>query len=349
MDNKNPWPMHGTEKPRVLVIDDDTTAVKLLFQLLQTECELYFSLQATDAVPRALELKPDLIVLDVVMEQLDGYQVCSALKADPQLCDIPVIFITSNFDASDEARGFACGAVDFIHKPINPTVTLARIRTQLKLKQQADLLRRLSMIDGLTGLANRRHFDSQLQAEWRRCLRLKRPLMLALIDIDWFKQFNDCYGHLAGDDCIRAVARLLRQSCGRPADLAARYGGEEFVLLLPETEQAGVLYILSDLLNQLASLQIPHERSSFGVVSISIGVTGCVPSEQHSPMQLLEYADQLLYTAKHQGRRQLCWQAFPPSTDTSVTQVQGQAATSAAHSNSEPAASATASPVDNGC
>lgn len=342
MDHKSPWPVQGNEKPRVLVVDDDTTAVKLLFQLLQSECELYFALRAVDALPRAAELKPDLIVLDVVMDQLDGYEICTALKADPQLCDIPVVFITSHFDASDEARGFSCGAVDFIHKPINPTVTLARIRTQLKLKQQADLLRRLSMIDGLTGLANRRHFDVQLQAEWRRCLRLKRPLMLAILDIDWFKQYNDCYGHLAGDDCIRTVARLLRQSCGRPADLAARYGGEEFVLLLPETEHAGAMYILTDLLAQLDAQSLPHARSSYGVVSVSVGLCGGVPTDASSPMQLLAQADQLLYRAKQQGRKQICCadEASVGSSPTSQTVNPEQA---------DPEPHALPSSLDNSC
>lgn len=338
MDHKSSWAVQGSEKPRVLVVDDDTTAVKLLFQLLQTECELYFAVHAVDAIPRAAELKPDLIVLDVVMDQLDGYEICTTLKADPQLCDIPVVFITSHFDASDEARGFSCGAVDFIHKPINPTVTLARIRTQLKLKQQADLLRRLSMIDGLTGLANRRHFDVQLNAEWRRCLRLKRPLMLAIIDIDWFKQYNDCYGHLAGDDCIRTVARLMQQSCGRPADLAARYGGEEFVLLLPETEQAGAMYILSDLLAQLDAQQLPHARSSYGVVSISVGLCGAVPTDASSPLQLLAQADQLLYRAKQQGRKQIC----SGDLDTAATTATAQ---STAHEHG----GMSQTPVGNGC
>lgn len=320
MEQKNHWPTQA--KPRVLVVDDDTTAVKLLFQLLQHECEMFFALQATEAVSRVQELKPDLIVLDVVMDQLDGYEICTTLKADPQLCDIPVIFITSHFDASDEARGFSCGAVDFIHKPINPLVTLARIRTQLKLKEQADFLRRLSMVDGLTGLANRRHFDSQLQAEWRRCVRLKRPLALALIDIDWFKQFNDCYGHLTGDDCIRAVAQLLQRRCSRPSDLAVRYGGEEFVLLWPDTELAGAMHLLEELMQQVAQSAIPHERSQFGIVSLSIGLCCGVPHDSMTALQWLEHADQLLYQAKQQGRRQICSdtlqapaQALPPATE----------------------------------
>lgn len=345
MDQKSHWP--SQTKPRVLVVDDDTTAVKLLFQLLQDECELFFALQATEAVARAQELKPDLIVLDVVMDQLDGYEICSALKADPQLCDIPVIFITSHFDASDEARGFSCGAVDFIHKPINPMVTQARIRTQLKLKEQADLLRRLSMVDGLTGLANRRHFDSQLQAEWRRCQRLKRPLALALIDIDWFKQFNDCYGHLAGDDCIRAVAQQLQRRCSRPSDLAARYGGEEFVLLWPDTELAGAMHLLTELMQQLNLAAIPHERSEFGIVTLSIGVCVGIPHDSVSALQWLEQADQLLYQAKQQGRRRICSGALLPPAQALQPALEPSRQTS---SFSQPSGESRADePVGNGC
>lgn len=345
MESSASWAVK--HKPRVLVVDDDTTAVKLLFQLLQYECEMYFAVQALEAIPRVQELKPDLVLLDIVMDQKDGYQICTELKADPELCDIPVIFITSNFDDSDEARGFSCGAVDFIHKPINPLVTLARIRTQLKLKQQADLLRRLSMVDGLTGLANRRHFDSQLQTEWRRCVRLKRPFTLALLDIDWFKQFNDCYGHLTGDDCIKSVAELFLQLCKRPTDMAARYGGEEFVLMWPETDLTNALKLLEALMQKLAAANIPHARSKFGFVTLSIGVCSGIPYDGYSALKWLEHADQLLYRAKQQGRQQICSELLnppasavePATTDCPTSEeFSGLAATSKADD-----------PVGNGC
>lgn len=305
MPNPIHWTQSPPSKPKVLVVDDDIVAIKILFQLLQHECELYFVTHSHEVLPRAIELTPDLIVLDVILDEQDGYQLCEQLKIEPLLTDIPIVFITAHFDANDEARGFNCGAVDFIHKPINPQVTLARLRTHLQLKRQADLLRKLSMVDGLTGLANRRHFDQQLLQEWHRCMRQRQPLSLALIDIDWFKQYNDFYGHLAGDDCITHVARLINAQCARASDLAARYGGEEFVMLLPETDNKGATLLTQQFQQALQQLSLAHARSSFDRVTTSIGLCTVVPNDSMQPAQLLQAADELLYQAKQAGRNQL--------------------------------------------
>lgn len=305
MPNPIHWTQSPPSKPKVLVVDDDIVAIKILFQLLQQECELFFVTHSHEVLPRAIELTPDLIVLDVILDEQDGYQLCEQLKREPLLKDIPIVFITAHFDANDEARGFNCGAVDFIHKPINPQVTLARLRTHLQLKRQADLLRKLSMVDGLTGLANRRHFDQQLQQEWHRCMRQHQPLSLALIDIDWFKQYNDHYGHLAGDDCITHVARLINAQCSRAADLAARYGGEEFVMLLPETDGKGATFLVQQFQQALQHLSLTHARSSFERVTVSVGLCTITPNDSMQPAQLLQAADELLYQAKQAGRNQL--------------------------------------------
>ena len=221
--------------------------------------------------------------------------------------EVPVIFVTAQESPDEETRALEAGAVDFITKPVNPAVVRARVRTHLTLKRQADLLRSLAFVDGLTGVANRRRFDDSLQREWRRSRRNGASLALLLIDVDHFKQFNDCYGHLVGDSCLQAVAGALKANMGRPHDLAARYGGEEFACLLPETHLAGALAKAEELKQAVQALNIPHALSSVAtVVTISIGVTAVVPMMNLSPDQLLSAADEQLYKAKRSGRNRAC-------------------------------------------
>ena len=170
---------------------------------------------------------PDLILLDVVMPNMNGFDVCRNLKSDPETRAIPIIFITGNFDEKDEITGFEVGGADFIHKPINPIITRARVRTQLALKQQADQLRSVALTDGLTGVANRRRFDQDMVNIWRQSLRDQLPLTLIMLDVDFFKRYNDHYGHQAGDVCLQKIASALKQTLRRPQDLVARYRLEE--------------------------------------------------------------------------------------------------------------------------
>ncbi len=305
MSYDSPWFAKSGALPRILLVDDHQLNIRVMYEIFRHEFDVFIALNGEQALDKCIELHPDLVLLDVVMPRLDGYEVCRRLKADPALADIPVIFITSHFDEAAEVRGFELGAVDFIHKPVNPIITKARVKTQLQLKQQADLLRTISQVDGLTGIANRRRFDQQLELDWRSCCRAQEHLSLLMIDIDYFKQYNDEFGHLAGDECLRRVAQTMQAALGRPYDLLARYGGEEFVVLLPRTDVTGARYLAQNILHKIQTLAIAHPLTPNGVVTLSAGLAATVPQEQTQSLQLLQQADKLLYQAKQQGRNQL--------------------------------------------
>ncbi len=292
--------------PVILIVDDQPLNIHLLNQILQADYDVYSATSGEEALAFCQSQQPDLILLDVMMPEMDGYEVCRRLKRESLTSDIPVIFITVHNNTMEEESGLAAGAVDFIARSASPGVMRARVKTHLKLKQQADLLRSYAMIDGLTGIANRRHFDQALSAEWRRCARLGKPLALILIDIDFFKQFNDYYGHQAGDACLIKVAACLKAELNRSYDLVARYGGEEFVCLLPETTLSGAETKAQAMLQSISDLGIPHVRSELGgKVSISLGVAVTMPANGEAAVDLIQSADRLLYEAKHAGRNQV--------------------------------------------
>lgn len=289
--------------PKLLIVDDQPVNIHMLHGLFRTECEVLMATSGEQALVLAQSQMPDLILLDVVMPGMSGHEVCRRLKADMQTRDIPIIFITGLQDDADEVFGFDLGAVDFISKPISPVVVKARVRTHLVLKQQTDLLRSIALVDGLTGISNRRKFDEDLQADWRQSVREKSSFSLIMIDIDYFKRYNDCYGHQAGDDCLIEVAQALKTTLRRPYDKMARYGGEEFVCLLPNTDAAGAQLIATKILNAVNALNIPHQDSDAAdTVTISLGVATLTDLEAHTPQDLVEAADQQLYEAKHAGR-----------------------------------------------
>jgi len=246
-----------------------------------------------------------------VMPGLDGYEVCTRLKAEPRTKGIPVIFISGLSDESDEAKGLEIGAIDYITKPFSPPIVRARVRNHLQLKRYQDMLERLSVLDGLTGIANRRRFDETIDHEWLRSRRQGTTLSLIIIDVDCFKAFNDNYGHAAGDECLKKVASVLNDGVKRPGDLVARYGGEEFVVIMPETDAAGAIVIAETLRRSVVSLALPHAFSPAGdVVTISIGGATVVPArETQGPEGLLKLADTRLYEAKHAGRNRVAWEA----------------------------------------
>ena len=291
------------ERPRILVVDDQPTNIQTLYQVLKGEYDVAMATDGSQAIELCQRRPPDLVLLDVVMPGIDGFEVCRRLKTDPATRDVPVIFVTARDSTEDETLGLEVGAVDFIAKPVNPPVVRARVRTHVALKRQAVLLRSMAFNDGLTGVANRRWFDERLQVEWLRCRRNKLPLSLILLDLDHFKAYNDRYGHQSGDDCLRAVAGAMKSRLGRPADLLARYGGEEFVCLLPETPIEGARAKAEDLGRAVLELNLPHADSSTApVVTISRGVATAAPALDGTQNDLLQRADEKLYAAKRAGR-----------------------------------------------
>lgn len=296
----------ATKKRTILVVDDTPANIGLLGQVLGAEYEILFATNGYDALNIALTEKVDLILLDVMMPGMDGFETCSRLKADPATSDIPVIFISALSQDLDETRGLDLGAIDYITKPIRPAILTARVRNHLELKRHRDILKELSFLDGLTGIPNRRRFDEALDMEWRRALRAGIPLSLIMMDIDFFKQFNDSYGHIAGDDCLRQVATAISKVSQRPGDLVARYGGEEFVALLPATDANGALFIAEKIQHVIKELAIPHASSAVSpAVTLSIGVVTSIPQLQNKATNLLEAADQNLYEAKRSGRNRI--------------------------------------------
>ena len=256
-----------------------------------------------DAIAFCEREKPDLILLDIVMPELDGYAVCQRLKSNPLTKGVPLIFVTAKHDPEEEARGFEEGAVDFIRKPFHSHVVRARIRTHLTMKRQSDFLRSLSLTDGLTGVANRRQFDIAIKAEWRRCMRVERPLGLIMIDVDFFKSYNDFYGHQAGDICLNTIATAIKSNCNRSHDVIARYGGEEFVCVLPDTPLDGARQKAYQLEKIVRELGIAHEKSEIAkVVTVSLGVAVITPRKDDTVEELIACADRQLFLAKRSGR-----------------------------------------------
>ncbi|MGV7207452.1 diguanylate cyclase [Oxalobacteraceae bacterium A2-2] len=289
---------------RILVVDDAMENVQILHHALRDEHEVLFALDGEKALELAQQQSPDLILLDAVMPGMDGYAVCAALQAHPRLQSIPIIFVTALSQPEDETRALDAGAADFISKPFNVSVVRARVRTQLIVKRQADALREQSLTDGLTGVANRRHFNDMLDSEWRRCDRASLPLSVLMMDIDHFKLYNDHYGHQAGDLCLQQVAAAMKACAARPQDLLARYGGEEFVLLLPQEALHGAEVVARRIIEAIAALGLPHAASPTAPrVTLSIGIASIdLASEDGQPAALLRSADDLLYQAKQEGR-----------------------------------------------
>ena len=292
-----------TTLPRVLVADDEAANVLLVTHALKGEYEVVTASTGAAVLERAAAGDIDLILLDIVMPGLDGFEICQRLKDSTQTATIPVVFVTGLEHIADEAHGFDVGAVDYITKPIRPSIVKARVRTHVELKRARDLLEQLASLDPLTGIANRRRFDGALEEEWRRTARAGRWLSVAIVDVDNFKRFNDRYGHQAGDERLRAIAAALTRSARRAGDLVARYGGEEFGLILPEVEPSMMHGVLRGLLASVATASAESAAArSFDLVTVSAGAVSVIPERDTTAEGALTGADRLLYEAKAAGR-----------------------------------------------
>lgn len=327
------------ERASLLIVDDQPNNIKVLFDfLVQNGHRVLVAQDGESALEKAAKAGPDLILLDVMMPGIDGFETCRQLKAQEKTKDIPVIFMTALSDTPFSVKGFEVGAVDYVTKPIQQEEILARVRTHLTIRKmhvelqektrilnekvrqlerevlkreqlEAELMKTnqmlhsLATVDSLTQVPNRRCFDDFLKREWLRAIRAGERLAMIMCDIDYFKRYNDRYGHLEGDECLRTVARTIASAAKRTTDMVARYGGEEFAVLLPNTGREGALGVAEEIQRALADAAIPHEDSDTGVfVTLSLGVATVVPTKESDPNLLLDTADRALYQAKDRGR-----------------------------------------------
>lgn len=298
----------GSSRQRVLIVDDSPENIAFIKEALRDQYAVSVALDGATALDIAASEsdRPDLILLDIMMPGMNGYQVCQHLKSNEKTQDIPVVFVTAMHEIDDEEKGLRLGAIDYITKPIRPSILCARVRNHMELKQHRDLLEKMAAVDGLTGVANRRRFEETLDSEWKRSIRSNIPLAMLMIDIDFFKNFNDHYGHGAGDKCIKEIAATIATSTHREGDLTARYGGEEFVVLLPETDRDGVVSVAETIRTNIEALNIPHAFSQCSKnVTVSIGAGAMVPRADTSPEALVKAVDEQLYRAKRNGRNRI--------------------------------------------
>jgi diguanylate cyclase (GGDEF)-like protein len=310
-------PATSTERrPTILVVDDEPLYLQLIADILGDDYKILVADEGMTGMEIAANNVPQLILLDLMMPVIDGFEVYRCLKADPRTSEIPVIFITGMGDVTTETKGLKMGAVDYINKPINPDLVKARVNTQINLKLMRDKLVQLAATDGLTGLANRLHFDGMLAYEYARHLRSGEELALIMLDIDQFKDFNDTYGHISGDECLREVARAMTKTVSRCTDLVARYGGEEFAVLMPDTSLRGAVIIAERVRNSIGSLVLPQKDARAGHVTASLGVVSGSFLKGTSIVDVLTEADIQLYSAKAGGRNRVSFRAIEKSAPT---------------------------------
>jgi diguanylate cyclase (GGDEF)-like protein len=304
-------PAPASEKrPTILVVDDEPLYLELIADILGDDYRILVADEGMAGMQIAANNVPHLILLDLMMPVIDGFEVYRCLKADWRTCDIPVIFITGMGDVATETKGLKMGAVDYINKPINPDLVKARVNTQINLKLMRDKLVMLAATDGLTGLRNRYHFDGMLAYEYARHLRSGEELALIMLDLDEFKAYNDTYGHISGDECLQAVAKALTKTVSRCTDLVARYGGEEFAVLMPDTSLRGAVIIAERVRNSIGSLVLPQTDARAGHITASLGVVSGTFLKGTSIVDVLTEADIQLYRAKAGGRNRIAFRAI---------------------------------------
>ncbi|MCL2231486.1 MAG: diguanylate cyclase [Treponema sp.] len=291
----------------ILVIDDQESAIAVLTKILSPDYTVYAADNGTEGIKIAEEYVPDIILLDILMTEMDGFAVFAVLKGSEKTRHIPVIFITSLLDEANEERGLALGAADYITKPFSPAIVKLRVNHQIRMIEQLRTIERLSMLDELTDLPNRRSFEARLSSEWSRATREKTPLSILMIDVDRFKDFNDTYGHIQGDIALQAASKVFSQMLKRPGDFAARWGGEEFIVLLPNTDISGAQEIAEQIRKNIETMLIPCYDGMVRNITVSIGVNVQINKKYITIDDFISGADKALYDAKIKGRNRVCF------------------------------------------
>lgn len=298
--------MAADEKYTILIIEDGTFYQKELHDTLAEYYHLLVAESGKQALDILLKTRPHLILLDIVLPDISGFELLSIIKEMEPVQDIPVMIITGLDSENDEEKGLLLGAVDYIRKPFNHTIVRARVRTQMQIIKHIETIEQLSFLDALTALPNRRKFDYQIEYEWNRAVRKQTQISLLLVDLDFFKQYNDTYGHSQGDVMLQTVAKVMRGTIQRSTDIPCRWGGEEFAILLPETSLQEAVDMAENLRLNIEKTTVPSLKEGQSThITISIGVASMVPKDKESLSTLVEKADALLYVAKENGRNQV--------------------------------------------
>ena len=286
----------------ILIVDDEKMNVDILGGILSPTYNLLISRTGTRALELAREHTPDLMLLDVLMPDMTGFEVIAKLKSCEIANKIPVIFITGLTGTEDEEKGFFLGAVDYITKPFKKAIVQARVNTHIRIVDQMRTIERIGLMDPLTKISNRRGFENRLRTDWGRAVREQTPISLLMMDIDKFKTYNDTYGHQQGDAVLKAFAETAARTIKRSSDFIARWGGEEFVILMPSVDMAGAIAVAESVRKNVEALVLPTEDGATTGITVSIGVNSIVPDADATAKDFIERADQALYKAKESGR-----------------------------------------------
>jgi diguanylate cyclase (GGDEF)-like protein/PAS domain S-box-containing protein len=304
--------MSNSPKYSVLIVDDEKANIITLTHILSPQYTIYAAKNGADAIELAREHTPDVILLDILMPDTDGYEVLSLLKNADRTRDIPVVFVTGLSNTEDEEKGLGLGASDYITKPFRPAIVKLRVRNQISAVRHIRTIERLSMTDQLTNLPNRRSFDTRIELEWSRAMREQKPISVLMLDVDHFKKYNDTFGHHQGDVALKTFAETLSSTLKRSTDFVARWGGEEFIALLPNTAPHGAVKVAEEIRARIEAAVIPSpERNvndkSAAKITVSIGANTSVPGvEANSIAELFSGVDIALYSAKDSGRNKVC-------------------------------------------
>jgi diguanylate cyclase (GGDEF)-like protein len=321
--------MNSKSSINILIVDDRPENLLVLESLLESmDCNILKASSGNEALSLMWDNEFALVLLDVQMPEMDGFETAELMRSSSRTRYIPIIFVTAiSKEQKCIFKGYEVGAVDYLFKPIEPVVLQSKVKVFLELYNQKKLieeqsellelkireltvlqeanikLENLSVLDGLTGISNRRYFDQYIEMNWKNSMRSGKSLSLIMADIDYFKAYNDNYGHLQGDDCLRAVAKAMSLSVNRPTDFVARYGGEEFAVVLPDTDTHGAVKMAEKIKSDIEALKLKHEHSlAAKYVTLSLGVATIIPNSINSISVLVENADKALYKAKRSGR-----------------------------------------------